>query len=347
MIDGFRAIAALGVVLFHYTVRWTLPLDPHDHLPQAISLSGPFDYGWTGVELFFVISGFVILMTLDRSRSPMDFAIRRVARLWPMLIVATILAAAIVDTIGPRDWRVSWTDDILTMLTIHPPGHRLVDGVVWTLGVEIRFYAIVCALHALVRSGVIKAMLLVQSIAFVAFVVHRFDALSWTLCDGYLPYFLFGMCCYALWAARGESRAAAVGLAVTAILILVSPFVRFPSGVAGGPLGFDVANVAILALFGLFVVGSPIVRPFASPPLRRLGEASYALYLIHQTAGISVLIATTRAGVPLWIAMPVVLSAVIGLSLVFFRFIELPAKTWLVSAWSRPKVAGRSAVSLV
>ena len=63
-LDALRGLAALGVVAYHY-------------------LDQPAYYGLLGVELFFIISGFVILMTLERVPSLLQFAIGRAARLYP------------------------------------------------------------------------------------------------------------------------------------------------------------------------------------------------------------------------------------------------------------------------
>jgi peptidoglycan/LPS O-acetylase OafA/YrhL len=72
--DGLRAVAALSVVGFHFTTRYDAALVHAQPLPFGL----PF--GHLGVALFFVISGFVILMTIDRARSPSDFVFARASR---------------------------------------------------------------------------------------------------------------------------------------------------------------------------------------------------------------------------------------------------------------------------
>lgn len=143
-LDGLRGLAALLVVGYHYTTRYQ-ELFGH---PAPLRLSLPL--GHYGVQLFFVISGFVIFMTLERTQDWRDFLVSRFARLFPAYWVAVLLTWLVV-------WRFSlpgrevpasamWIN--LTMLQgwLHAPH---VDGVYWTLTVELAFYAMVLCLHAL------------------------------------------------------------------------------------------------------------------------------------------------------------------------------------------------------
>src|SRR3954471_184909 len=79
-LDALRGLAALGVALFHFSL-----LDP---------AAGPgFAIGASGVDLFFIISGFVILMTLERTRDWKDFLVGRFSRLYPAYWACVTLAA--------------------------------------------------------------------------------------------------------------------------------------------------------------------------------------------------------------------------------------------------------------
>ncbi len=77
-LDGLRTIAILAVVAFHYCYRWGPPLNPASLYPYGTALAGLPDVrlGQYGVQLFFVISGFVIALTLERCRTPGEFAVR-------------------------------------------------------------------------------------------------------------------------------------------------------------------------------------------------------------------------------------------------------------------------------
>ena len=111
VLDGLRALAILAVMAFHYTMRWTPPQAREDLYPyhgafNHLPILGPMlDYGWAGVELFFVVSGFVICMTLERSSGLWDFFRRRLARLWPAMLVCASITM-LVAQFGPDQWKV-------------------------------------------------------------------------------------------------------------------------------------------------------------------------------------------------------------------------------------------------
>src|SRR5208282_3694588 len=85
-LDGLRGIAITGVVLYHSYSRWP------DLLPSAARYEKVplFFYGGYGVELFFMISGFVILMTLQKCKSFDSFMFRRWARLFPAMLICSV-----------------------------------------------------------------------------------------------------------------------------------------------------------------------------------------------------------------------------------------------------------------
>lgn len=97
-LDGLRGIAILTVVLWHaYGSTYA------DYLPYGCKYCVPVQLFWVGVQLFFMISGFVILMTLEKCSSVLEFAVRRWFRLFPAMLVASILILAFdrAFAIGP------------------------------------------------------------------------------------------------------------------------------------------------------------------------------------------------------------------------------------------------------
>src|SRR6185436_1577322 len=94
-IDGLRAIAALSVVAFHYTTRFD-ELYMHT-APTGLHLS--HDAGLMGVQLFFAISGFVIFMTVDRVKRPMDFVAWRFSRLFPAYWAAVAITFVVLSLV--------------------------------------------------------------------------------------------------------------------------------------------------------------------------------------------------------------------------------------------------------
>lgn len=80
-LDALRGIAALSVVIYHYTTRYN-SLYGHDSFLD----NNYFHYCSQGVQLFFMISGFVIFLTLNHIKKPMDFVISRFSRLYPPIL---------------------------------------------------------------------------------------------------------------------------------------------------------------------------------------------------------------------------------------------------------------------
>lgn len=147
VLDGLRLVAALGVVLFHWVGVQSFPavwegqdakLMPAAHLVGA--------YGWTGVELFFLISGFVICMS-GWGTSVGDFASSRVARLFPAYWFSVLLTSAVL-LVSPTIWgadtaRPTLTRILSNLTMLHDQSNvDPIDPVYWTLSAELRFYVL-------------------------------------------------------------------------------------------------------------------------------------------------------------------------------------------------------------
>ena len=98
-LDALRGIAALAVVAFHYTTQYG------QQYGHTTPLGFGFPPGNYGVNLFFLISGFVIFMTLERARSAMDFVVSRFSRLYPAYWAAMALTCIFVYVLGMPEQR--------------------------------------------------------------------------------------------------------------------------------------------------------------------------------------------------------------------------------------------------
>jgi peptidoglycan/LPS O-acetylase OafA/YrhL len=140
-LDGLRGIAILLVVGFHYFYINAAPFNRTDIYPYGNAfVEWPvFQYGILGVPLFFIISGFVIALTLDGCSSPIEFAVRRFARLWPALIfwsIITFLVLSLSDApfavrMAPKlvDFIPSWSLTPVVLWAKIFPDIRYVDDV--------------------------------------------------------------------------------------------------------------------------------------------------------------------------------------------------------------------------
>ncbi|MFF5566737.1 acyltransferase family protein [Streptomyces sp. NPDC012623] len=149
-IDGIRLLAALMVAAHHYAgtrrvdrpgnLVWDRPVS--DLMPTVFRLAS---YGWIGVEIFFVISGFVICMSCW-GRTPRQFFVSRVIRLYPAYWFAVAFTTAVLIAL-PGVWDRPRTRDVLLNLTMLQAGSGVahIDGVYWTLWSELRFYLLFLA----------------------------------------------------------------------------------------------------------------------------------------------------------------------------------------------------------
>ncbi len=142
-LDVLRGLAAVAVLLFHYLTRYDQKYIPRGDVPFG------FADGAYGVHLFFVISGFVIFMTLSRCKTASEFLVSRLSRLYPAYWAAALLTCA-VGTWWPLPGQHYTVMQLLTNLTMLQGFGRVapIDGVYWTLNVELCFYAVMLALFA-------------------------------------------------------------------------------------------------------------------------------------------------------------------------------------------------------
>ena len=320
MIDAFRGIAILGVLLFHYTFRWTQAFDPLG-APAPLDLTiRAFRFGWLGVEFFFIISGFVILMTLERCESIWDFAIRRVARIYPAYLVCMILTFVVVAGLGvPLFERNGW--DLAAGVTMLPTylGAQWVDGAYWSLLVELKFYVWIALLYFGLGRWLLAGWTLL-CLATVASAVFRSHTTDQFLLGAHIAFFSAGMAFYRLHR-DGRLRWGSIWLLVLA----AATYLLFWSGRT------PVVHLLVAAMVAGFVLRQTGWLDFlAVKPLVFIGLISYPLYLLHQDAGVALIARITQSGFTAsWVATVLVAAAMIGAAWLVHRFAEVPLQGWV------------------
>lgn len=204
VLDGLRLIAALGVVAFHWT-----GVDRHPYVwgttPRQLfpALHRFGSYGWLGVQLFFLISGFVICMSCW-GKSPREYFTSRVVRLYPAYWVGVLMTTLVVNfAVGVRPDRkpmsLSETFTNLTMLE-RPLGITEADGVYWTLWIEMRFYLLfaVLAVMGLTYRRVV-AFCGIWTILAVFAGYSRDNTLELIFQPQDAPYFIAGVAMYLIY----------------------------------------------------------------------------------------------------------------------------------------------------
>ncbi|HEY1487135.1 MAG TPA: acyltransferase [Micromonosporaceae bacterium] len=322
VLDGLRLLAALMVVSYHYVGLG----DPWDaKLPHGFPLPVYWasEYGFLGVELFFLISGFVICLS-SLGRSLGDFFIARVVRLYPAYWFA-IIATTIVVTLLPHVRKPLGVKDTLTNFTmLQIPLHvHDVDGVYWTLWAELRFYllfSIVVAMGVTYRRVV--AFCAIWTVGCLIALSVGGPLLTLVFLPAQAPYFIAGTGFFLihrygqnamLWGIVGMSYLLAVHQ------LGVDPRIRHKFGHV--PAWFAIVIISVFfALIALIALGK---LTFGWRWLTTAGTLTYPLYLLHQHIGWAI-IDKLQHRMPAPVLAGGVLALMLALAYAVHRFIERP-----------------------
>jgi peptidoglycan/LPS O-acetylase OafA/YrhL len=314
-LDALRGIAAVAVLLFHFSY-WHQPRWP---------IQVP--WGHYGVELFFVISGYVILMTMERCHSVSDFLISRCTRLYPAYWCAVLFTAAVVawlstDPVSPAQVAVN-----LTMLQqfVYVP---TLDASYWTLSLELVFYVLIASWWRWGRARPIElyclAWIVAVSVARTVLLVRHehvpgFVARPLLLYYGQL--FICGICVYRLRSGRN---------ALTLPTLFAACALAF---LGGGPdslhaTAWAYGLVSCVAVWLVWAGSRSRLPLLCNPILIFCGDISYPLYLIHQHAG-ELLMDASRKYMPQWLSVVLVLCLLFATASLIHYFIETRARVAL------------------
>lgn len=276
-IQYIRAVAALMVVAFHAHQRVsTGTSDVHDMV---------FELGQAGVDLFFVISGFIIwTIGVRDTDSPLAFFLRRLLRVFPIYWIATLAMTAAVMS-GALGWLELDLGHVLKSLFFVPHYSPSIPGKIfpvlvpgWTLNYEIFFYLIFAVTLLLPRQFRLAGLCTVLAGLVVLGVLLRPEA-AWavTYTSPLLLEFLGGCLAGALWKAfPGGVRRNATVLAAGILLFALLAWNADPDDPASRALRFGLPAVLIVSAAAGLGRTVPHWRW-----LERLGDASYSIYLFH------------------------------------------------------------------
>ena len=327
-LDALRGIAAVSVMLYHYTMWYHHP--GAGHVPPGLSMT--FTYGNLGVDLFFIISGFVILMTLERTRTLTDFLASRFARLYPAFLASLIFTLAVRAALDDPD-RVRGMGALLANLTMMPElfGMPMADGSYWSLYYEIDFYLLAGCTFFLLRPASPELPCAVWLLASLAM---RLRGAEWVPAQVVLfttaqfsQLFVIGAMLYRI----RSNQATLFTWAVLALALMMTLVSRYWAFKPLPPQGY----MALISLFAgaVWLAAIPRGRIPMIGPLRFLGRISYPLYLIHQQAGAALISWLEEAGVIPDLAVAITIVVVILAAWGISVFVEYPAQRWVRSRY--------------
>lgn len=269
-IDCLRGVAIIAVVAYHFLYRFEA-----DYLIRDWSL-GWAPPLWLGVDLFFIVSGFCIAFTLMRSRSATEFWSARFARIQPAYMACAVITFFVVAAFGLPGREVDATALLANLIWLNAtPVAPHVDGVYWSLVVELKFYALLGMLWLAFPDGrrltLVWAALCALSVG-VAQISPLIAEISLLYPFNFM--FLLGVMLFN-WVGLGWAER----LGCSAVVML---------GVASAGRYADEAGGVMLVL-GFAVALCRMRRVSGFRWLKAIGVLSYAWYLIHQNIGLIIM----------------------------------------------------------
>ncbi|QHC25791.1 acyltransferase family protein [Streptomyces sp. GS7] len=332
-LDGLRLIAALMVAGYHYGGRsgdisraWGG--SPAHQFPYV---SGLFAYGCLGVQIFFVISGFVICLS-GWGRTLRSFVASRISRLYPAYWAAVLLVTA-VFALPWVVYKALSPSEVLTNLTMlqYPLGVHRVLGVCWTLWAEMRFYALfaLCVvLPGATRGRVVLFCAGWTLAAALAQSAHE-PFLNVVLMPQYAPFFIGGVGLYLLHRYGPRDP-------VAWTIVLVSWLIGQHYAVAGLWHPASVHAFSYRSAVGIVAVVTAGFALVAAIALGKLhwanwrwltvaGALTYPFYLVHEHLGWVVIHALHHgAGLPSYATLLLTVGLMLVLAWVMHRWVERP-----------------------
>ena len=343
VVDGLRLVAALMVVFYHYVGFSEQDLWGQKNAAVFPTLHGPAAYGWLGVYLFFLISGFVICMS-SWNRSLRQFLSSRFTRLYPAYWVG-VAVTSIVLYAAPEPTRLR-PSTILTNLTMVQRGLGVpeVDGVYWTLWAELRFYmlfAVVVSMGVTYRRVMAFCMIWMAAAVFAEY--GDSHLLAAIVEPAYAPFFIGGVGIYLMYRFGPRPE---VWLLIAASWLQGQHELVDLSHNAESHARADLSWTACACLVALFyavliAVARGRLQSFNWRWLTVAGALTYPLYLIHESIGFVVIRHAHRYFSP-HVLVALLVVAMLAAAYAVNRLIEEPVarrlKKWL--AEPRPPAGG-------
>ncbi|MDQ0992670.1 acyltransferase [Streptomyces sp. V3I7] len=344
-LDGLRLIAALMVACYHYGGRDGEVTDAWGSSPkhQFPLLHEWFAYGCLGVQVFFVISGFVICMS-GWGRTLRSFFASRASRLLPAYWVAVILVTAVFALPVVAYRAVSPSDALLNLTMLQQPlGVDRVLGVCWTLWAEVRFYALFALCIVLPGASRQRVVLFCAGWTLAAAIAQAVNEplLDTVLMPEYAPYFIGGVGLYLIH--RDRRDAYAWGIVAVSWLIgqhyAVTRLWHAPD-----PQFFSDRSSLGIAL--VVTLGYLAVLAIALGWLNRLdwrwlsvaGALTYPFYLVHEHLGWVVIGTYHRTlHLPSYATFPATVATMLLLAWLLNRCVEDRLTPRLRTALGKPR----------
>ncbi|MDI1356519.1 MAG: acyltransferase [bacterium] len=352
ILDSFRFLAILGVLLYHYYSRWTTPIAPFNLYPYGNEVK-IFRYGYLGVEFFFIISGFVIAFTLHGNSSLIKFWKKRWIRLFPAMLICSLITYTTVSILDTDKvfYRSQVPGNLLVSLTfLHPsiinavlkPIHvqlSYLNGSYWSLWPEIQFYLLASLIYFADPKKFFSRFLWIALILFLICkslyllkendIIHL-HAIKIVLYKGlkfldifnlgtHILWFLFGVIFFQLYSKR-TTRLSLIGLTCATLF----QFFNFENWEA------QLSFMMMMILFLIFIYFPKYLRFLQYKLFTHVGLVSYSIYLIHENIGVLLINKYGGSFGPYSQLFPMIILAGLSIfALILFYYVEKPVMNYL------------------
>ena len=324
-LDGLRGIAIIMVVLFHAFSRWKTiePWPTNEFLDSLLGMA------WLGVELFFVISGFVIFLSLEKTAKLSTFIYKRWLRLFPAMFVSSLFILGFSYFTPDRpNGDAPLLDFLPGILFIDPKlisalfGIEIssLDGVFWSLYVEVQFYLIIAFSYFFLKDNRGYLILLIFPMYLGLKILKSLtgghpvlnEIILWTkyLNFGYYGWFACGICYYHFYAKRGQFYLfASIGFAFISSFQIARTYTDFQLSIA-------IHAFCLISLYWFSFHSQWFAKQMSHKFWGFFGFISYPLYLVHQNivTGLGIEMYKLVPGLPGFIYPILPLGIVVGIS---------------------------------
>ena len=324
-LDALRGLAAFSVLCYHYTFLYS------KYFPSSHTTAFHFQLGQYGVELFFIISGFVIYMTLEKTERPLDFVVSRFSRLYPcywVSLILTFVALRIFPLVLPAKFNATFKDALFNITMLQEwLGAKHVAGVYWTLTIELSFYFFIFTLFILRKFKYIEII----GLCWLLFMLLEYELL-WRL-HFYIPpiikttnllfyghLFFAGILFYKLKTEKNVwYRHVCLALCLAVQYILRDKVSSYHHSTLSVVISFF--------LFYLFIYDR--LSWILQKPLIYLGTISYSLYLIHEFIGYIIINHLYAVHTNPWLCFLIPTASTLLLATIITYGVEKPAMNYI------------------
>lgn len=279
-IDLVRALAIIGVLLFHYAAEFQ-----NDYMRWKYH--GPaFSYGYLGVYVFFILSGYCIYLTIRSSQSISEFLAKRLSRIWPALFVGACITFIVKYYFGLPGTVPSLNIFLQNITLLFVATEKYVDGAYWSIMVELKFYLFFGLIYFFNHKKIAEWWSYFTWAGCVAFFVshllpylgisyagHIVEVLSRKIfLAPYSHWFLLGIVIFE-WKEREVLEKIKLLLPLITFLALNALFSNW----------FESLLMTVFSFTLIYLIPNTTLR--IPLPVRFIGLISYPLYLVHQDIG--------------------------------------------------------------